>query len=215
MKRAILILAFLTTFKSTWGTSPQDQSSIRDTLAANETSSNLSAISSKVCITPSDEIVVNASVHVNGTTTTRVLVVTGGADVAEPFPLSDNEIVSPGTVVVIDGDHPGFFKMSQKAHDTRVAGVVSGAGGINPGLTLRQEGMMAEGPIVALCGRVYVKATTANGPIEAGDLLTTSDLPGHAMKVVSREKASGAIIGKAITSLREGEGLVLILINLL
>jgi hypothetical protein len=61
---------------------------------------------------------------------------------------------------------------------------------------------------------VYVLATTANGAIAPGDLLTTSDLPGYAMKATDRERSPGAIIGKAMTGLDEGEGLVLVLVNL-
>jgi hypothetical protein len=37
---------------------------------------------------------------------------------------------------------------------------------------------------------------------------------GHAMKVTDYIKAQGAILGKAMTSLEEGRGLVLVLANL-
>ena len=50
--------------------------------------------------------------------------------------------------------------------------------------------------------------------IEQGDLLTTSDMPGHAMKVTDYEQAQGAIIGKAMSALDEGQGLVLVLVAL-
>jgi hypothetical protein len=92
--------------------------------------------------------------------------------------------------------------------------VISGAGGINPGLSLSQEGIVENGQPVALTGRVYVKATAANGPIQPGDLLTSSDIPGYAMKATKRNKSFGAVIGKAMSGLEEGEGLVLVLINL-
>jgi len=95
-----------------------------------------------------------------------------------------------------------------------VAGVVSGAGGINPGLTLTQEGVLEGGQNVALNGRVYALATAANGPIKPGDLLTTSDVPGHAMKATDNELSFGTVIGKAMSTLQEGEGLVLVLVNL-
>ena len=94
-----------------------------------------------------------------------------------------------------------------------MAGVVSGAGGINPGLTLTQEGVLEGGQNVALSGRVYALATAANGPIKPGDLLTTSKVPGHAMKATDRERAYGAVIGKAMSPLQSGEGLVLVLIQ--
>ena len=67
---------------------------------------------------------------------------------------------------------------------------------------------------VALTGRVYCWADASNGSIQPGDLLTTSDIPGHAMKVTDYARAQGAIIGKAMSSLEEGEGLVLVLVTL-
>jgi hypothetical protein len=67
---------------------------------------------------------------------------------------------------------------------------------------------------VALTGRVYVWADASNGAIVPGDLLTTSDIPGHAMKVMDYEQAQGAILGKAMSSLETGTGLVLILVSL-
>jgi hypothetical protein len=45
-------------------------------------------------------------------------------------------------------------------------------------------------------------------------LLTTSDTPGHGMKATDSSHASGAIIGKAMTSLARGKGLVLVLVSL-
>jgi hypothetical protein len=97
-----------------------------------------------------------------------------------------------------------------------VAGVVAGAGGIEPGLLLAQRGTAlvdGEHP-VALSGRVYAKADTSGGPIRPGDLLTTSERPGHAMRAADRERAGGAVLGKAMTALDEGTGLVLVLVNL-
>ena len=51
-------------------------------------------------------------------------------------------------------------------------------------------------------------------PIEPGDLLTTANLPGHAMKVIDHIKAQGAVLGKAMSSLESGQGLVLVLVTL-
>jgi len=65
-----------------------------------------------------------------------------------------------------------------------------------------------------LTGRVYVQADTSNGPIRPGDLLTTSATPGYAMKVTDHSRAHGAIIGKAMTGLKEGKGLALVLVSL-
>jgi hypothetical protein len=67
---------------------------------------------------------------------------------------------------------------------------------------------------VALSGRVYVQADASNGAIEPGDLLTTSSLPGRAMKVTDHAKSQGAILGKAMTALDHGQGMVLVLVTL-
>jgi hypothetical protein len=145
---------------------------------------------------------------------TDVLEILGGSDVAEPFPLREEDDAVPGSVVVIDETTPGGLTLSAEPYDLRVAGVVAGAGGIQPGITLSQ-GTPSEGDArVALAGRVYCLATAGNGPIRPGDLLTTSDVPGHAMRATDRGLAPGATLGKAMSSLEEGEGLVLVLVNL-
>jgi hypothetical protein len=154
-----------------------------------------------------------AKLDVIGTVRTKVLTVTGGADVAEPFELQEEE-VEKGSVVVIDEQHPGRLKRSTKAYDRRVAGIVSGANGINPGISLHQEGVIAGGQNVALSGRVYVQADASNGAIQPGDMLTTSDTPGHAMKGTDHARAQGAVIGKAMSPLAEGTGMVLVLVSL-
>ena len=140
--------------------------------------------------------------------------ITGGADLAERFDVSAAARVEPGTLLVIDDANPGKLRISDRAYDTRVAGIVSGAGGVKPGLTLHQEGLLEGDHVVAIAGRVYVKAEADSAPIRPGDLLTTSALAGHAMKATDRERGYGAIIGKAMTGLEHGTGLVLVLVNL-
>jgi hypothetical protein len=151
---------------------------------------------------------------VTGTTKTKILTITGGSDIAEPFPAIDMGDLEPGCAVVIDAENPGHIELSSEPYDRKVVGIMSGAGGVNPGLMLRQEGKMDEGYNVALCGRVYAFATAANGSIKPGDLLTTSAEPGHIMKATDYKRAQGAIVGKAMSSLESGEGLVLVLVNI-
>jgi len=67
---------------------------------------------------------------------------------------------------------------------------------------------------VALVGKVYCKADAQYSPIGVGDLLTTSETPGHAMKAVEPAKAFGSIIGKALRTLQAGKGLIPILVAL-
>jgi hypothetical protein len=119
-------------------------------------------------------------------------------------------------VVSIDPDRLGGLMVSDRAYDSRVAGIVAGAGGVQPGLVLRQEGVdEADGQVpVALSGRVYVKADGSGGEIEAGDLLTTSSQAGFAMRVDDKDRADGAILGKAMGRVDPRTGMVLVLVNL-
>ena len=143
----------------------------------------------------------------------RALTIRGGADLAEPFAMSHSG-VEPGTVVVIDEANPGKLKASTRSYDKKVAGIVSGANGIRPGISMIQEDKLEAGENVALSGRVYVKADTSAGTIEPGDLLTTSSTAGRAMKAADHDAAQGAIIGKAMTPLTDGDGMVLVLVTL-
>jgi hypothetical protein len=59
-----------------------------------------------------------------------------------------------------------------------------------------------------------LKVTTANGPIQAGDLLVSSSTPGVAMKADPSKAVTGTIIGKALGSLQSGTGTVPALITL-
>lgn len=99
---------------------------------------------------------------------------------------------------------------------TSYAGVLSGANGIEPGLVLRaQHEAAVEGTHnLALSGRVYVRATAANGRIAPGDLLTASATAGYAMKATDdAQRTRGAVIGKAMSSLPSGRGFVLLLVQ--
>lgn len=153
----------------------------------------------------------------------KALQITGGADFAENFDVSTEKRtgnasvseIQPGMVVAIDPANPGKLSLSRRAYDHRVAGIISGAGGVKPGMTMGQEQTLADGKYpVALSGRVYVWVDATRGTIRPGDLLTTSTTPGHAMKAGNLAKAQGAIIGKAMTGLKAGKGLVLVLVTL-
>ncbi|RME39075.1 MAG: hypothetical protein D6788_06195, partial [Planctomycetota bacterium] len=151
-----------------------------------------------------------------GQVITDVLKINGGADLAERFEVDGRGTdIKPGYVVVIDPDKPGRLLVSTRAYDRTVAGVISGAGGVNPGMVMGHQGTIADGGHpVALTGRVWTWCDTSGGPIRPGDLLTTSDTPGHARRVTDHARAQGAILGKAMSRLDEGTGLVLVLVNL-
>jgi len=146
----------------------------------------------------------------------NVVEITGGADLSEHFDVAAGaRAVDPGSVVCIDPASPGDLCLSTEAYDRKVAGIISGADGVQPGLLMGQKGSVADGEYpVALTGRVYCKVDASYGAIEPGDLLTTSGTPGHAMKVIDHGEAQGAILGKAMTALEAGQGMVLVLVSL-
>lgn len=163
----------------------------------------------------------DAHLRVMGEVTTRALNITGGSDLAWRFKV--NEVSSstseatqitkpmPGMLVSIDRSVDGRLQVSRGAYDSAVAGVISGAGDIHVGMTMGQSGSMADGDTpVTSTGRVWVWADATYGAISRGDRLTSSETPGHAMKVADREKGDGTSIGKAMSELKSGKGLVLV-----
>jgi hypothetical protein len=135
-----------------------------------------------------------------------------GGDCAEHFDVVDAARCEPGTVMAIDDS--GALVLSCREYDRRVAGVVSGAGGLRPSLFLDQKPDSGGRLPIALVGKVCCKAVAQGGPIAVGDLLTTSALPGHAMKASDPSRAFGAVIGKALEPLPSGVGLIRVLIAL-
>jgi hypothetical protein len=134
-------------------------------------------------------------------------------DMAEMF-RSSAEAVVPGSVMSIDPDQPGALRVATRPYDRRVAGVVSGARDYRPGITLNAANAEPNRVTVTLSGTVYCLASSANGRVRAGDLLTSSAVPGHAMRAGNGEAARGAVIGKALEDLRGDNGLILILASL-
>lgn len=132
----------------------------------------------------------------------------GGADYAELLPGSSE--LEPGDVLVIGAD--GQLIRSSQPYQTNVAGVYSTQPGFIAGGGDRNYEL--EDPIpLAVMGIVPVKATTENGPIQPGDLLTTSSQSGYAMRV-GADPPIGTMIGKAMEPLVEGTGIIRILVVL-
>ncbi len=133
-------------------------------------------------------------------------------DLAEWAP--STQTLTPGIVVVIDEENDNHVVASTQAYDSKVAGVVS----YQPGLLLGEGG---EGRyMIAHTGRVKVKADASYGAIKKGDLLVTSPVEGMAMKsqpkIIDGEEfhRPGTILGKALESLSEGTGEILVLLAL-
>jgi hypothetical protein len=135
-----------------------------------------------------------------------------GLDYAEGFDVLGVTMVRPGSVLVIDPDHPGRLTLSNTPYDTKVAGIVAGAKGLGSGVRLGAGQFDYD---VALAGRVYCNVDATFGKISPGDLLTTCPNPGYAMKAKDYDKARGAILGKAMEKMpQDQKGQILVLVTL-
>jgi hypothetical protein len=148
-----------------------------------------------------------ASLNVTGTVTTSVLQSTGTystirgtwvidgtvqaqyADVAERYAADTS--YQEGTVLVIGGEKE--VTISTNRADQTVAGVVSKK---YAHLLNSLAGTDETHPAIALAGRIPCRVI---GPIQRGQSLVSSDVPGHAEAWREGDKAS-AIIGKALAS---------------
>jgi hypothetical protein len=133
-----------------------------------------------------------------------------GADCAEDFELAEPAV--SGSVVCVCDD--GRVRPCSEPYDSRVVGVLSGAGEWRPGLRLGRSSDDGRSVPLALVGKVYCLADARSEPIGVGDLLTTSSTPGHAMRASDTMKAFGAILGKSLGALGDERGLVPVLVAL-
>jgi len=157
------------------------------------------------------EVKVDGNIHIYDGTT-KVMELGAGLDYAEGFDVSEASKIDAGSVLIIDADNPGKLAVSNKAYDTKVAGIVAGAKGLSSGVRL---GAGEYDYNVALAGRVYCNVDTTEAPVEPGDLLTTSVTAGYAMKATDYTRAQGAILGKAMEKLEKGlKGQILVLVTL-
>ena len=138
-------------------------------------------------------------------------VILANADIAEDFSVAGDDCRA-GLVLCVDDEED--LRPCTKRYDKRVVGVVSGAGALRPGIVLGRTGESSTHRVpVALTGRVYCMVDATSAPIQPGDLLTTSEIVGHAMRADPR-RAPGAVLGKALKSLTKGRGLIPILVTL-
>jgi hypothetical protein len=128
------------------------------------------------------------------------------ADLAEVYPTNDTTLES-GEVVELDLSLTNGVKRTNSAYQKTMLGVVSTKPALKIGGT---DGNGVAGVPVALTGRVPVKVSTVNGPIEVGDYLTSSDIPGVAMKATK----FGPVIGQALSSYNlDGYGEVIVFVK--
>jgi hypothetical protein len=126
----------------------------------------------------------NGDVYTSPTTNIN----SGGADLAERYTSADE--LAPGEVVAIDPSTDHSVKRAMYAYEKDVLGVVS----TQPGFV---AGSYTDNSYpIALVGRVPVKVSTENGNIAFGNFLTSSSIPGVAM----RATMGGRAIGTALES---------------
>ena len=160
---------------------------------------------------PTYKLHVSGDARIDGTLT-GTNIVANYQDIAEWVPATQD--LTPGTVVVLNTEATNTVMPSSTAYDTRVAGVVSA----QPGITLGIRGSDMEQ--VATTGRVLVFVDATKAPINVGDLLVTSDVPGVAMRSEPVEISGrkfhqpGTIIGKALQPLASGRGQILVLLSM-
>jgi hypothetical protein len=154
----------------------------------------------------------DGEVFVTGNITTAGDVILSNADCAEDFDVEPASTAEPGTVMIFSGDNA--LSESARAYDGRVAGVISGAGAYKPAIVMDRRGPSGNRHPIALLGKVFCKVDAAYGAIAAGDLLTTSPTPGHAMKASDPARAFGAVLGKAMAGFAEGRGMIPVLVTM-
>jgi len=137
----------------------------------------------------------------------------GVHDYAEVFELATREGVIPGTVMSVTSAG-GAIAPSDGPYDERVVGVVSGAGPYQPGMRIGSRGDGSTDLPIATGGQVFVRVSGEAGPILPGDLLVASSASGVAMRAQDRERAFGAVVGKALDVFdgAQAEGLIRMLV---
>ena len=114
------------------------------------------------------------------------------ADLAERY-TADKEYEA-GTVVVFSNKDSEFeLTESTTTHDRAVAGVIS----TNPAYLMNST---TEGVALALQGRVPCKVV---GPINRGELVVTSDVPGTAQRLNDDSYQPGQVIGKSLETIED------------
>jgi hypothetical protein len=138
-----------------------------------------------------------------------------GADFAESMSVKEHRnMYAAGDLLVIDPTASRRVDLARQPYSTLVAGIFSTKPGLL-GTTRKVDESAPQNEVpLAIVGIVPCKVTAENGSIEIGDLLVTSSTPGHAMKGTDRSRLVGAVVGKALEPLANGNGVVQVLVTL-
>jgi len=138
-----------------------------------------------------DEIFSNQEINLNNTSTAS-----STHDIQNDIDFTT--LPEEGDVLVLDEQEEWTAVKSSTTNSNKILGVVS----TDPAGILRGDLQRAGKEVrpLSLTGTIPVKVSLENGPIEKGDLLTTSSRPGYAMKANSK---SAGILGIALENYTE------------
>jgi hypothetical protein len=151
------------------------------------------------------------NVSITGDLTVTGDVYLDNRDLAERFPRDTSVACENGMVMVMSD--AGRLEPCTTAYDKRVIGVVSGAGTTRAAVTLGSDQDPADSAAIALAGTTWCKVDNSGGPIEVGDLVTTSATPGHGMRAADPARSFGTVLGKALAAMHDQRGLIPLLIS--
>ena len=133
-------------------------------------------------------------------------------DYAELLEIATRDGIRAGSVVAYDPDAGGIAPASIR-NARLVIGVVSGAGSFRPGMVIGSRADGSRDFPVSMSGVIYVRVSGESGPIEPGDLLVPSNVPGVGRRADGPVAAAGTVFGKALEPWSgTDEGLVLMLV---
>ncbi|MFA5857631.1 MAG: hypothetical protein WC955_01040 [Elusimicrobiota bacterium] len=135
-------------------------------------------------------------------------------DIAEILAVDPAEKVELGDLVITDPGQGLRLVKTKQAYDSRIAGVVSSyevARIVIGGNGIEAEKKNVSKQPIAIAGPVRVKVNLENGPINKGDLLTSSSVPGVAMRCPietdeQKLKSIGVVVGKALEKYDGSDG---------
>jgi trimeric autotransporter adhesin len=140
---------------------------------------------------------------------------TGGADFAESVAVSRGlNHYGPGDLLALDVTADRQVTLAKEPYSTLVAGIYSTKPGVLATTRKMDDANFANEVPLAIVGIVPCKVSAENGPIRVGDLLVASSTAGHAMKGTDRSRMLGAVVGKALEPLRQGLGIIQVLVTL-
>jgi len=137
-----------------------------------------------------------------------------GADLAELFDVTgDRATYEEGDILIISKSSDREVEKSSKPYSNLVAGVYA----TKPGVLLTEENIDADISSkvpMGVVGVIPTKVCIEGGPIERGDMLVTSSIPGIAMKANPDKVKVGQVIGKALQGFNsETVGKIKVLVN--